>query len=122
MRRKYKQVKAEAVPDLLKKGVAIVDVRRQEEWQLTGIVAGSELLTFFDAQGQSQPEEWLQQLNALVPDDHPLALICRTGHRTSLICEYLVEVTSRAEIYNVADGIFGWLGAGLPVVSVNAIP
>ncbi len=122
MRRKYKQVKAEAVPDLLKKGVAIVDVRRQEEWQLTGIVAGSELLTFFDAQGQSQPEEWLQQLNALVPDDRPLALICRTGHRTSLICEYLVEVTSRAEIYNVADGIFGWLGAGLPVVSVNAIP
>ena len=122
MRRKYIQVKSVDVPDLLNQGAAIVDIRRSEEWQLTGIVAGSELLTFFDAQGQSQPEEWLQQLNALVPDDRPLALICRTGHRTSMICEYLIEVTSRAEIYNVADGIFGWLAAGLPVVSVSTIP
>lgn len=119
MRRKYKQVKGEDVPNLLKMGAAIVDIRRQEEWQLTGIVAGSELLTFFDAHGQSQPEEWLRQLNALVPGDRPLVLICRTGHRTSLICEYLVEVTSRAEIYNVSDGIFGWLRAGLPVVSLD---
>jgi rhodanese-related sulfurtransferase len=119
MRRKYIQVKSVDVPDLLNHGAAIVDIRRPEEWQLTGIVAGSELLTFFDAQGQSQPEEWLRQLNAIVADERPLVLICRTGHRTSLICEYLIEVTSRAKIYNVADGIFGWLGAGLPVVSVN---
>ena len=120
MRRKYKQVKSVDVPDLLSYGAAIVDVRRPEEWRLTGIVAGSELLTFFDAKGQSQPEEWLQQLNGLVADDCPLVLICRTGHRTSMICEYLIEVTSRVDIYNVSDGIFGWLGEGLPVASLNS--
>jgi rhodanese-related sulfurtransferase len=28
----------------------------------------------------------------------------------------LIEVTSREEIYNVSDGIYGWLAADLPVV------
>ncbi|MFK5926225.1 MAG: hypothetical protein QM483_06320 [Desulfuromusa sp.] len=75
MRRKYKQVKSADVPDLLYHGAAIVDVRRPEEWHLTGIVAESKLLTFFDAQGQSHPEKWLQQLNGLIPADCPLVLI-----------------------------------------------
>ena len=75
MRRKYKQIKSADVPDLLRQGAAIVDVRRLEEWQLTGIVEGSQLLTFFDEQGNSQPERWLQQLNLLVPSDGPLVLI-----------------------------------------------
>lgn len=119
MRRKYKQIKSADVADLLSRGAAIVDVRRPEEWQLTGIVAGSELLTFFDQHGQSQPEAWLQQLDNLVAEDCPLVLICRTGHRTSLICEFLIEMTSRVDIYNVSDGILGWLGEGLPVDRVN---
>ncbi len=75
MRRKYKRVKSADVPDLLHSGAAIIDVRRPEEWQLTGIVAESALLTFFDAQGHSQPGEWLQKLKELAPDDCPLVLI-----------------------------------------------
>jgi len=56
MRRKYKQIKSADLPELLQRGASIVDVRRLEEWQLTGIVEGSQLLTFFDEQGNSQPE------------------------------------------------------------------
>lgn len=115
MRKKYHQVISRDVPELLQKGAAIVDIRRPEEWCLTGIVSGSLLLTFFDAQGGSQPEEWIVQLDQQVPLDQPLLLICRTGHRTRLICEFLVETTDRLNIYNVADGIFGWLAEGLPI-------
>ncbi|MCF6265862.1 MAG: hypothetical protein L3J57_04845 [Desulfuromusa sp.] len=75
MQRRYKQIKSSRVSALLQQGAAIIDVRRPEEWQLTGIVAGSNLVTFFDAQRQSQPEKWLQQLNLLVPFDCPLILI-----------------------------------------------
>ncbi len=75
MQRKYKQVKSADLPELLQQGASIIDVRRLEEWQLTGIVEGSQLLTFFDEQGDSQPERWLQQLNLLVPPDGPLVLI-----------------------------------------------
>ena len=75
MQREYKQVKSADVPELLHRGAAIVDVRRPEEWQLIGTVANSILLTFFDQDGNCNPEEWLQQLDQKVADDVPLVLI-----------------------------------------------
>ncbi len=75
MQRKYKQIKSVDVPELLYRGAAIVDVRRPEEWQLTGTVADSILLTFFDQEGNCNPEKWLQQLNQKVAGDVPLLLI-----------------------------------------------
>jgi len=73
--RDYKQIPAAQVPDILRQGAAIVDVRRPEEWQLTGTVAGSVLLTFFDAAGNSDPQGWLDELNRQVDPDIPLVLI-----------------------------------------------
>jgi len=73
--RDYKQVPAAETPELLQRGAAIVDVRRPEEWQLTGTVANSILLTFFDAEGNSDPLAWLEKLNQQVADDVPLVLI-----------------------------------------------
>ena len=72
---KYKQANIAETQELLRQGAAIIDVRRPEEWQLTGIVAGSQLLTFFDALGNCKPEEWLRQLDPLVPVEQPLLLI-----------------------------------------------
>lgn len=120
MKRTYQQIMSRDVPQLLLQGGAIVDIRRPEEWRTTGIVAGSRLLTFFDAQGGSRPQEWIRQLDQLIPQEQPLLLICRTGHRTGLICEYLIETTTRAEIYNISDGILGWLAEGLPVKQIDA--
>lgn len=74
-RRTYSQVKSRNVPEALQQGAAIIDVRRSDEWQLTGVVSGSHLLTFFDEYGGCQPEEWLQQLDQLVPVEQPLLLI-----------------------------------------------
>ncbi|MEA3544124.1 MAG: hypothetical protein U9R69_02765 [Thermodesulfobacteriota bacterium] len=73
--RKYKQIKSADTPEFLRRRVAIVDIRRSEEWRLTGVVAGSHLLTFFDDYGSCQPEEWLRQLDQLVPVEQPLLLI-----------------------------------------------
>ena len=75
IRKKYKHISSADTQKLLQQGAAIIDVRRPDEWQLTGIVAESHLLTFFDAQGDSQPEEWLRQLDLLVPVEQPLLLI-----------------------------------------------
>jgi len=118
--RKYHQVMSRDLPALLQQGAVLVDVRRTEEWQMTGVVVGSHLLTFFDAEGNCQPEQWYEQLNQKIPADLPLVLICRTGYRTTLICEMLLEMSHRDDIYNVTDGIFGWLSEGLPVVSIKA--
>lgn len=122
MREAYQQVMSCDLPNLLQREVTLIDIRRPEEWQLTGVVAGSLLLTFFDAQGQCRPEQWLEQLGRIDQSEKPLVLICRTGHRTTLICEMLAEMQIRPEIYNVTDGIFGWLSKGLPVVPASEIP
>jgi len=121
-RRKYLQVMSRGLPPLLEQGVALVDIRRPEEWRQTGIVDGSLLLTFFDERGGSDPERWLTELAKWVPEERPLVLICRTGHRTVYVCEFLVEVTQRPLIYNVTDGIFGWLAEELPVVAPPSVP
>ncbi len=74
-RKIFKQVKSVDTLELLQQGAAIIDVRRPDEWQLTGIVAGSHLLTFFDEYGGCQPEKWLRQLDQLVSIEQPLLLI-----------------------------------------------
>lgn len=115
MHRKFQQMNNRELLELLQRGGALVDIRREEEWQLTGVVEGSQLLTFFAKDGSSEPLAWLEALTQMVPQEQPLALICRSGYRTSLICDLLLEVTQRAEIYNVREGILGWLAAGFPV-------
>ncbi|MCK4503766.1 MAG: hypothetical protein KAU22_12090 [Desulfuromonadales bacterium] len=72
---RYQQIESIEVPLILQQGAAIIDIRRSEEWQQTGIVAGSKLLTFFAADRSSQPKEWLRQLNQLVPEEQQLLLI-----------------------------------------------
>lgn len=115
---RYNHIDNIELEQLLAAGAVIVDVRRQEEWQQVGIVAGSHLLTFFTADGNSQPEEWVRKLDELVLPEQQLVLIWRTGVRTRAVCAYLLEVTSRPQIYNVTAGIFGWLAADYPVVTV----
>jgi len=72
---RYHHIDNDELSRLLQDGAAIVDVRRPEEWAQTGVIAGSELLTFFTATGQSNPQEWLAQLDQLVPPEQPLLLI-----------------------------------------------
>jgi len=102
---------------LLAAGVPLVDVRRAEEWEATGVVPGSRLLTFFGPQGECDTAAWLRRLATLVPTGSPLALICRSGYRTGLIAPLLLEVGLAPMVYDVREGILGWLEAGLPVKS-----
>ncbi len=101
--------------ELLAAGVPLIDVRRSEEWRATGIVPGSRLLTFFGPDGECAPAAWLKRLAAMVPAGSPLALICRSGHRSGLIAPLLLEAGMAPTVYDVREGILGWLGAGLPV-------
>ena len=50
MKRTYQQMDNQQLIDFLKSGGVLVDIRRAEEWRLTGVVQGSLLLTFFAAE------------------------------------------------------------------------
>ncbi len=101
--------------DLLEKGVTVIDIRRKEEWKETGTIAGSHLLTLFDANKQMiEPEGWIEEVKKLVPLDNPVILVCRLGNRTIPACQLLADA-GYSKVYNVTAGMAAWISEGLPV-------
>lgn len=101
---------------LIGSGVPVVDIRLQQEWEETGVVAGSRLLTFFDAQGKSDPAGWLEKVKAFAKPNEPVVVICRTGNRTKPVSQFLSQQAGYATVYNVKNGIKGWIREGGAVV------
>lgn len=111
----YENVDNTQLKTLLAQGVPLYDVRRAEEWKQTGVVEGSRLLTWVDGSGRLQTG-FFENLAADAPKDRPVAIICRTGNRTSQLARDLMEKHGYTRVYNVRDGISGWIAANQPVV------
>jgi peptidylprolyl isomerase len=95
-------------------GVTIVDLRRQDEWNATGVIDGSIKLTAFDARGKLV-DSFRQTFHDKIAPGQRVVLICRTGARSSRIASLLSQHDGYSGIYNVVGGIKGWIGAGYPV-------
>lgn len=94
---------------LTAQGVPVVDIRLQAEWEETGIVAGSKLLTFFDERGRANPAEWLDKVKPIAKPGEPVIVICRTGNRTRAVSQFLSQQAGYSKVYNVKAGIMGWM-------------
>lgn len=101
---------------LLKDGVPVIDIRLQSEWEDTGIVAGSKLLTFFDERGRHNAPAWLEKVKPIAQPNEPVIVICRSGNRTKSVSQFLSQQAGYAKVYNVKSGIKGWMASGAPVV------
>ena len=110
----YTNVDNQGLQQLLESSVPLIDIRRPEEWHETGVVEGSHGITFVDEIGRLKPD-FLGTFSAKVRPDQPVVLICRTGNRTDLLARHLVEKMGYSQVYNVRDGIMGWLRDGRPV-------
>lgn len=104
---------------LIADGLPVVDVRTPGEWQQTGVVAGSQLVMLVDEAGRSDPELWKRQMSKVVDPTKPVVLICRSGNRSNVGARILQEQNPHRKIYNVREGINGWLRSAQPVVSVK---
>lgn len=101
---------------LSQSGVPVVDIRLQSEWEETGIVSGSKLLTFFDEKGRADAPAWLEKVKPFAKPNEPIIVICRSGNRTKAVSQFLSQQAGYTTVYNVKSGIKGWIGAGGPVV------
>ena len=110
----YSNLNNEQLKTMLQQGTPIYDIRRPEEWQQTGVVADSQLLTFVDNGGRMLPD-FMHRFTSAVGKDDPVILICRTVSRTSTLARHLVEHMGYTQVYNVRDGITRWIGDGQPV-------
>lgn len=105
--------------DLLKAqadGVVVIDIRREEEWQDTGIIEGAATITAFTASGRVHPE-FLGKFQELVPSpDTPVMLYCRTGNRTTSLGNALIDQLGFSDVSHLSTGIEGWMADGRETV------
>jgi rhodanese-related sulfurtransferase len=100
----------------VKSGAAIlVDVRRPDEWALTGTPSGAHRITMEDP-------TFLAQIEALTGGDQTRRLLftCRTGARSGSVQRGLAEL-GYSNVVNVRGGMMGtpsdpgWAMSGLPI-------
>lgn len=87
-----------------------VDIRRAEEWQQTGVIEGSHLLTFFDKNGKYDIQKWLDELSKIVDKNDKIVLICRSGNRTGMVGSFLDQKLGYPQVYHLKNGISRWDG------------
>lgn len=103
---------------LAKTQLKIVDIRREEEWQQTGIVEGSYTITFFNKNGEFNMNDFVKKLSKVVGKDETFAIICRTGHRTGIAVQYLHQA-GYTNVINLKGGITEAVQNGVPLVKYN---
>ena len=87
----------------------VVDIRTPNEWKETGVIKGAHLLTF------GSPESFLNEIRPKLASYQKLALICRSGNRSSRAAR---KVTKRVNwsVVDVQGGMTRVLGNGYKTV------
>ena len=101
-------VNNEQIKELSKNNIPIVDVRRSSEWDQTGVVPKSILLTFFDKKGNYNFDEWYEKLQLEINVTDPIILICRSGKRSKVVAN-MIDEKFNTIIYNSKSGINSWI-------------
>ncbi|AXI57068.1 hypothetical protein SuNHUV7_22630 (plasmid) [Pseudoseohaeicola sp. NH-UV-7] len=100
--------------------ILLIDIRRPDEWALTGIPAPAVAIDMRRPDFAAQ----LQRLNAEYPD-RPVAVICARGVRSRRLAASLMEA-GFAGVLDVPEGMLGsgagpgWMARRLPVRQMTA--
>jgi phage shock protein E len=94
-------------------GALLLDVRTPEEWA-EGHLEGA---AHKDYWGDADFDDAMNS----IPRDRPVLVYCAGGGRSGLTAQELHEAGHR-EVYNLADGISGWIREGQPVVTGPPAP
>lgn len=111
---KFQSIDNAGLKELMERGVAVIDIRRPEEWAETGTVPGAHRLTAFGERNsfiQSFPDD----IAKLVSKDQELVLICRTGKRSLALARAMADRAGYTKVYTHEGGTLGWIEDGNPV-------
>ena len=100
---------------LLEKKIPIIDIRTKREWNETGVIPNSILITFFDENGNYSLNEWYKKLLKVSSNHNKIILICRTGRRTKLAGN-MINKKLEIVVYNAKYGIKSWINSKLNIV------
>ena len=97
-------------------GAVIIDIRREDEWQKTGIIDGAKTMTAFTKTGHLH-QDFQKKFLSMVPSaDTQIVLYCRTGNRTTKLGNALVNQLGYSNLNHLRSGIKGWFNDGLKSV------
>ncbi len=114
-----KEANNEKIISLIQSGVPIIDIRRASEWQDTGVIKQSNLITFFDKKGNYNLKDWLPKLKKIAKEGEPVIIICRSGRRSGIVSKFLDEQANYSNVYNATGGILSWISSKNKTVQPN---
>jgi len=88
----------------------LVDVRSAEERTFVGHVPGLPHVAWASGTALTRNPRFTRELEAKVPRDRPVLLLCRSGKRSALAAEAATKA-GFAHAYNVLEGFEGELDA-----------
>ncbi|MCX7164355.1 MAG: rhodanese-like domain-containing protein [Betaproteobacteria bacterium] len=99
--------------------LTLIDIRTPPEWKETGVATAARQVNMLHPQGAAG---FVEQLLVELKGDRsaPVALICRTGNRSTQVQRYLQSV-GFTQVYNIREGMAGsgagpgWIKRGLPL-------
>ncbi len=114
---KFSGIDANKLIEMQKQGVPVIDIRTPGEWKERGIIKGSHLIMFFDANGKDHAREFLQKLNQIVKDkNEPFIIYCAHSNRTKAVGKWLSDRLGYKNVYELTGGIeYGWRDVGKKV-------
>ena len=85
-------LKPAIVEKMIDDNIVMIDVRRVDEWQRTGVIKNAKLMTFFDEYGNHDVKNWMIEFENLVTSkEQTFVLICAHANRTRTIGNFLIE-------------------------------
>ncbi len=106
---------------MMKKGVVVIDIRRDDEFKKYGIIKGAKMLTFFDEKGKYDIPKWLSKFVQFVKTkQQPFVLYCAHANRTKMVGNFLDQQLKYENVYHLKGGImYGWIDKGMKTVRVK---
>ncbi len=107
------ELSANEVEKLIDKNVVMIDVRREDEWQYTGLIKNAYKMTFFDMFGNVDIQGWMKKFQELVKSkEQQVVLICAHANRTRTIGDYLIANYGYTNVCHLTGGMALWQREG----------
>lgn len=104
----YTTVGTDEAKGMIEAGAHVIDVRQPEEWK-RGHISEAELVPL---NGIYSFGKALQDLH--LPQEEDIIFVCASGQRSASASE-IAMVAGLKKVYNLANGMNGWVGRRYPV-------
>ncbi len=107
----YDQIGNKTLEQMRARGAVLVDVRSRRAWKRTGIIPGSHPIAAFGRDGHFRLG-FVLDLSKVAALDDEVILISRIGKSSANLAAALIERGGFTRVFNLRDGIRGWLWSG----------